>query len=216
MTLPVTCIVTPPRSPQGAFFVLAHGAGGSLEDPLLVEVARALAKRGHGVARFNFGYRDAGRRLPDRAPILEATWLEVLQHLRRRRKARRFILGGKSMGGRMASHLAARGEAMHGLLLLGYPLQPMTRPSRKPDAPAPVLRSAHLPEIEAPTLFVQGTRDPLCDLALLRPALASMKARRDLLVIEGADHSLAVPKKVLPRAAMISLIVDRVETFFEL
>lgn len=115
----------------------------------------------------------------------------------------------------MASHLAARGEAMHGLLLLGYPLQPMSR-STRPNKPAPPLRSAHLPEITAPTLFVQGSRDPLCDLALLRPAMETMKARRDLLAIEGGDHSLDVPKRLLRRAAMITLIADRIEAFFEL
>lgn len=169
-------------------FVLAHGAGGSRNDPLLVELGGALCERGHAVVRFDFLYRALGRKLPDRAPILEATFQAVLARVRAElpRGSGPLIIGGKSMGGRMASRIVAGGEPADGLLLLSYPLHPAKRPSE--------LRVEHLPRVAIPTLFVQGTRDPLCDLSLLRPELARMP-RAELLVLEAANHDLRVPKR---------------------
>ncbi len=171
----------------GALFVLAHGAGGSSQDPLLVAVSSELAARGHGTLRFDFVYRELGKKLPDRADKLLATYRAVLAWARARFAPKRLIVGGKSMGGRMASMLAAQGEPLDGLLLLGYPLHPANKPDK--------LRSAHLGAIEQRALYVQGTRDALCDLDLLRPVLAPMGDRARLLVIDGGDHSLVTPKR---------------------
>jgi uncharacterized protein len=201
---PIELVIDRPRSSAGAMIVLAHGAGGSMSDPLLVDLRRALVERGHGIVRFDFRYRTAGRKLPDKTEVLEATWREVLVMARRRRAKRRFVIGGKSMGGRMASHLAAAGhEGIDGLLLLGYPLHPPKRPDK--------LRSGHLPAIEVPTLFVQGTRDPLCDLHLLRRAIAPMGKLAELNIVDEADHSLAVPKRKAQREAHMSAIADRID-----
>lgn len=194
----------PPASVEGTLFVLAHGAGGSMTDPLLLDIDKALRKRGHGVARFNFEYRDEGRKLPDRAPKLEATWREVIERLRAKVPHGRLVIGGKSMGGRMASHLAAQGEKVDGLLLLGYPLHPPKQPEK--------LRDAHLPNIRIPTLFVQGTRDPLCDLALLRPRVRAIGKHATLHVIEEGDHSLVVPKRSgRTRASVIEEVCEAIE-----
>ena len=181
-----TLVVDKPRRAAGLLFVLAHGAGGHLEDPLLVDVAATLKKRGFGVARFNFEYKDLGKKVPDKAPKLEATYREVLARVKRAAPRARLVIGGKSMGGRMATHLAAQGEVVLGLVLLGYPLHPPSKPEK--------LRAAHLGDIRVPSLFVQGTRDPLCDLKLLRKALKPMRSNATLHVVDGGDHSLVVPK----------------------
>jgi uncharacterized protein len=181
-------------SASGCVFVLAHGAGGSLDDPLLVETHRQLTARGHGVVRFNFLYRERGAKLPDKAPVCEATWRHVLGWVEKRfpKHEGKLIIGGKSMGGRMASHIAAATDAggrdvVGGLFLLGYPLHPAKQPEK--------LRDEHLPRIKTRTFFAQGTRDDLCDLALMRPRVEKMGAHAKLYVIEGADHSLGLPKR---------------------
>ena len=176
-------------SAAGRVFLLAHGAGGSLADPLLVETHRALASRGHGVVRFNFLYRERGAKLPDKAPLCEATFRHVLGWVEHRFAMHegRVIIGGKSMGGRMASHLAAEGDTVGGLLLLGYPLHPAKQPEK--------LRDEHLPRIRVRTFFAQGTKDALCDLALMRPRVKKMGPHAKLYLIDGADHSLDLPKR---------------------
>jgi predicted alpha/beta-hydrolase family hydrolase len=178
-----------------------------MTDPLLVDLAKALHARRHGVARFNFAYRDEGRKLPDRAPKLEATYREVIERVRSDVPHRKLVIGGKSMGGRMASHLAAQGDPLDGLLLLGYPLHPPKQPEK--------LRDAHLKDIRVPTLFVQGTRDPLCDLALLKPRVKKMGKVATLLVIGDADHSLVVPKRSgRDRKSVIAEVVAAIEAAF--
>lgn len=205
----VDVLVARPRKLTGAAFVLAHGAGGAKEDPLLVDLTGELVARGHAVARFDFAYRAAGRKLPDKAPVLEATFREAIAAARRalaRAKPKAWIMGGKSMGGRMASHLAAQREAMDGLLLLGYPLHPALR---RPDDEPKKLRIEHLKDIPVPSLFLSGTRDPLCDLRRLRATLAPLGEHLTLSVLEEADHSLSRPKRVSgSRAEQMTEIAD--------
>jgi predicted alpha/beta-hydrolase family hydrolase len=184
----VSCVLATPEGWQGGgALVLAHGAGNDMDTPLLRRLHGDLAASGWLTARFNFPYMEAGRKAPDRPERLEATWRAVVDEVRERRPAR-LVLGGKSMGGRIASHLAAQGIACDGLLFLGYPLHP----ARKPEK----LRTEHLAAITCPLLFIEGTRDPLCDLNLLRPLLAELPARTDLHVIEGGDHSFNLPKRM--------------------
>jgi len=167
--------------------VLAHGAGNDMHAPFLRYMQEGLARHGALSVRFNFPYKEQGRKAPDRAPLLEATWRAVIDAVRSEAGDLPLVLGGKSMGGRIASQVVAAGEDCGGLLLLGYPLHPARRPER--------LRSAHLASIRCPMLFVQGTRDPLCDLALLERELASVPAPWRLHVVEGGDHSFKVPKR---------------------
>lgn len=180
-------VALPAASPRGVTVVVAHGAGTAMDHPFLVAFADGLAARGVASVRFNFPYTERGDRAPDRAPVLEACYRAVLHAVRADPAlAGRLVIGGKSMGGRMASHLAAAGEAVDGLLFLGYPLHPAGRPQQ--------LRAAHLPRIAAPMLFLTGTRDALCPLDTLRPLLADLP-RATLHVVADADHSFAVRTK---------------------
>jgi len=178
-------------SPDGKLAValaIGHGAGSNMDQPILVRMADAFAREGALVLRFNFVYTETGRRSPDRPPVLIATWRAAAAWLAARpeAKGRPLVLGGKSMGGRIASHLAALGDRCDGLWFLGYPLHPAGQPEK--------LRDAHLVDAPCPMLFLAGTRDPLCDLALLRPVLKKLGARATLHVVEGGDHSFAVLK----------------------
>lgn len=170
--------------------VLAHGAGNDMHHPFLSFVCERVAAGGIATLRFNFPYKETGRKAPDPAPRLEATWRAVLQRVRTDPALgfRAVFVGGKSLGGRMALRVVAQGEAVDGLVFLGYPLHP----AGKPDAP----RTAHFSDLGVPSLFIQGTRDPLCDLGLLKEALPLLKAKATLCVIEGGDHSFKVPKKL--------------------
>lgn len=169
--------------------VLAHGAGAPQAHPFMLSAARGLASRGVRVVTFDFPYMEARRKVPDRAPVLEACWKDVLVEVRRRVADPRVCIGGKSMGGRMATHVAALhpdAGPLAGVVLLGYPLHPPGRPDQR--------RDAHLPRIAVPTLFVQGTRDAFGTPDELRAAIAPMGALATLHEIAEGDHSFAVPR----------------------
>jgi predicted alpha/beta-hydrolase family hydrolase len=174
-----------PRVP--ATLVLAHGAGAGQASPFMVDFATALARLGIETATFNFPYIEQRRRIPDRAPVLEACYRAVLAHLRDRSRSRnQFFVGGKSMGGRIATQMAAA-ETSHqirGLVLLGYPLHPPGRPTQR--------RDQHLPAIELPMLFVQGSRDAFGTPGELEPILRRLAPSGTLCVVEGGDHSFKV------------------------
>jgi uncharacterized protein len=156
---------------------LTHGAGGTFATPSLVAYADAMAARGLQVVRFNLPYVEAGRKTPGPQARDEACWRDVAEALRPR--ARRLLLGGRSYGGRMATHVVADGVSCEGLVLLAYPLHPPGKPER--------LRAAHLERIMAPMLFLQGTRDTFADPTLLARTLATLPgATRHRL--EGGDH----------------------------
>ncbi|MDP9067659.1 MAG: alpha/beta fold hydrolase [Actinomycetota bacterium] len=164
--------------------ILAHGAGAGMHHPFMERVAHSLAAGDIAVARFNFVYAQQGRKAPDRQAILEETYSAVVDRVRSRLSPRRLFLGGKSMGGRIATHLSATGETCDGVVLLGYPLHPPGRPER--------IRDAHLYELNVPILLVEGTRDPFCPLVTLERVRSKMKAPTSLLVIEGGDHAFNV------------------------
>jgi predicted alpha/beta-hydrolase family hydrolase len=176
----------------GATFVLAPGAGAPQNHPFIGHFARGLAARGVDVVTFNFPYMEEGRRAPDPAPVLEACYKAAIGAAQARPElsANRLVIGGKSMGGRIASQLVAHDPAaaavVAGLIFLGYPLHPPGKPAD--------LRSAHLPEVRKPMLFVQGSRDAFGTPDELRPILARLGPDVDLLVVEGGDHSFAVPR----------------------
>jgi predicted alpha/beta-hydrolase family hydrolase len=195
-------VALPAQRSAETVVVLAHGAGNDMSNPLLVSVADALTEHGFPTVRFNFPYKERRGRAPDPAPVLEACYRAVLKHVRgdAELQAKRLVIGGKSMGGRMASHLAAAGEPVDGLLFLGYPLHPAGQPEK--------LRVAHLGRIAAPMLFITGSRDALCRLDLLRGALAGLPTAT-LHVIDDGDHSFAVrARSGRDQAAVRAEIVD--------
>lgn len=187
-----------PRSDTA--IVLAHGAGAGQRHPFMVTMASGLAARGLDVVTFDFPYMHAGRKLPDRAPVLEACFRAACEATRARTAGRRLVIGGKSMGGRMATHLGAQGSvpSLRGIVALGYPLHP----PGKPDRP----RVAHLPAIAVPVLIVQGERDAFGGPDELRPVLQTMPAPVTLHVVQGGDHSFAT--KAAPRSAVYESICD--------
>jgi predicted alpha/beta-hydrolase family hydrolase len=174
-----------PGARASALLVLAHGAGAGQAHPFMVRTARGLAARGIDVVTFDFPYMAAGRKVPDKAPVLEQAFHEAIAAARRQSGARRVFIGGKSMGGRMATHLgAADVPDVAGIIALGYPLHPPGRPDQ--------LRVAHLPAIRLPILIVQGERDTFGTPDELRPHLAAIAGPATLHVVAGGDHSLAV------------------------
>ena len=181
-----------PEQRAGVALLLAHGAGGNQMSPFIVDYAKRLAERGIDVATFNFVYSEQKRRLPDRTDKLEACWRAVIAAARAGALSPEIAhgpiaIGGKSMGGRIASQVAAADpEGIAGLVLLGYPLHPPGRPEQ--------LRTKHLPVITVPMLIVQGERDTFGTPDELRPVLRTIKAKTELFVVEGGDHSFKVPK----------------------
>lgn len=201
-------IAEPAGIDRGTTVVLAHGAGRDMHDPFLSSVHECLAAHGYRSVKFNFPYTERGRRAPDPAATLEACYRAVVAAERAAASPRRLFIGGKSMGGRMASHLAAAGEPVDGLIFLGYPLHPAGKPEQ--------LRDAHLPRISAPMLFFAGSRDPLCRLDLLRPVLARLHSDVTLHVITGGDHSFDLPKALgRGRAEVWSEIVDATDRWLQ-
>ena len=148
--------------------------------------ARELSGPERSVARFNFPYMEQGRKTPGPPKVSEQTYREVLDHLKAELSPTQVFIGGKSYGGRMASHIAAQGTKVDGLVFLGYPLHAPGRPDN--------IRDAHLKDISARMLFVEGTRDPFCPLDTLEKVLATLGARTEVLVVESGDHSLKVRK----------------------
>jgi predicted alpha/beta-hydrolase family hydrolase len=177
-------------SANGTAVILAHGAGNDMTNPFLSAVHEGLAEHGYVCVKFNFPYKERHRGAPDPARVLEKCWTRVIDDVRADKEigARRIVIGGKSMGGRMASHVAAQGADVAGLIFLGYPLHPPGKTDQ--------LRVAHLSKIKAPMLFFAGTRDSLCNLDLLKATIAKLEARVTLHVIEGADHSFKVLKSL--------------------
>jgi len=174
----------------GVTLILGHGAGAGQTSDFIVRFAHGLAARGIDVITFNFLYREQGRRIPDPNDRLEACWRAVIDAVRERMKsgAHELAIGGKSMGGRIASQVAASGVGdLAGLVFLGYPLHPPGRPDR--------LRAKHLPDIKAPMLFVQGSRDTFGTPDELRPIIAPLEPPADLYVVEDGDHSFKVRKR---------------------
>jgi predicted alpha/beta-hydrolase family hydrolase len=165
----------------GCLVVLAHGAGSGMRSPFLEGFAAEMAALGHASLRFDFPYMAAGRRAPDRPPVLIAAWRAAFAEAGRRAGGRPIAAAGKSMGGRIASMAAAEGMPATALVFLGYPLHPPGRPEQ--------LRDAHLGSVAAPMLFLQGTRDTFAQPDLLHAVVGRLGARAKLLEVEGADHS---------------------------
>ena len=172
-------------SSPAAAIVLAHGAGAGQKSAWMVKAATALTERGISCATFDFPYISAGRKVPDKAPVLENHWRAMLTEARREFKKLPLFIGGKSMGGRIASHIASQGaEGLSGVVFFGYPLHPPGRADQR--------RDAHLPQIAQPMLFVQGSRDTFGTEGEITALLPRLQ-KATLHVIPGGDHSFKVP-----------------------
>lgn len=171
-----------------ATLILAHGAGAPRTHPFMTSMAERIARRGVDVVTFNFLYAEAGRRMPDRVELLEAAWRAAIATVRARGglPTERLFIGGKSMGGRIATRIAAAAEGLviEGVVLLGYPLHPPGKPRVVRDE---ILR------VELPLLVIQGTRDALGTAKELQAFLSRLPHAR-VHVVDGGDHSLVVPK----------------------
>jgi predicted alpha/beta-hydrolase family hydrolase len=168
--------------------VLAHGAGGTLDDPLTSGLARHLRERGLGVVEATFLYRAAGRRMPDRMEVLEQTLSEVIEQASRLVGAAHVFVGGKSMGGRVAARVARKLPRVSGVCLLSYPLRPPAKVTEKNL----VDRVETLRTIGLPTFVAQGTRDPFGG----PDAITALVPHASVLSIEGGDHDLAIGRRL--------------------
>lgn len=179
----------------GLTALLAHGAGANQLSGFMCMFARGLAARGLDVITFNFVYMEQGRSVPDQKPKLESCFRAVIETIAKHTKLKnnRLVVGGKSMGGRIASQVVAAREDtplaldVSGLVFLGYPLHPPGQSTK--------LRVEHLAHIQRPMLFVQGTRDALGTPEEIEPYVKDLRPPAKIYAIEGGDHSFKAPKK---------------------
>jgi uncharacterized protein len=174
-----------------ALFVAAHGAGSDMHHRSMLQLSQVMRAHGFDVVRFNFLYREKGSRVPDRMPRLQACMEAVVKHARTYLGSKKLVIGGRSMGGRVASMLAAEGLHCDALLLLAYPLHPAGQPEK--------LRDAHLPQIKVPVLCINGTRDALCTRELMERSISNLGW--DMQWLERKDHSFPVTDDIGERAA---------------
>jgi predicted alpha/beta-hydrolase family hydrolase len=186
-----TALVYPAAADARATLLLGHGAGAGQLSAFMVEFARALSARGLDIVTFNFAYTEQRRRIPDRGPSLEACYQSVIDTVRDAVPSahRGLFIGGKSMGGRIATQVAAANheQPVSGLVLLGYPLHPPGKPTER--------RDKHLPAVGRPMLFIQGSRDAFGTPTELTPILDGLLPRPRLHAVDGGDHSFKLPRK---------------------
>jgi predicted alpha/beta-hydrolase family hydrolase len=179
------------QMPAGArcCYVLAHGAGAGMAHPFMASVADELAERGIATLRYQFPYMEQGSKRPDSPALAQATVRAAVVKAGELVRGLPLIAGGKSFGGRMTSQAQAAAplDGVRGLAFLGFPLHPAGKPSAD--------RAKHLADVKVPMLFLQGTRDTLADLALLKPMVAGLGKRATLRLFDEADHSFHVPAR---------------------
>ena len=179
----------PKKGRLNVTIILGHGAGADQMSGFMRMVANGMASRGFDVMTFNFVYKERGRGAPDPKAKLEACYRAVVDAAIKHRKLKgnKLVIGGKSMGGRIASQVAAEdSEGLDGLVFLGYPLHPPGRPDK--------MRDEHLPKIKRPMLFVQGSRDAFGTEEEIRAVIKKHRLKATLFAIKDGDHSLKVPK----------------------
>jgi len=200
-----TALVYTSSQSSTATLILGHGAGAGQRSAFMVNIARNLAALGIDVVTFNFPYTEQGRRIPDRAPVLESCYRSVIETVPGRVESARsrLFIGGKSMGGRIATQVAATDSLLPiaGLVMLGYPLHPPGRPDQR--------RDKHLPAIKRPMLFVQGSRDAFGTPAELSPILEALDRYATLHVVEGGDHSFKLSSSQPARQAAVMGDIER-------
>jgi predicted alpha/beta-hydrolase family hydrolase len=170
-------------------YVLAHGAGAGMNHPFMAVVADELAERGIATLRYQFPYMEQGGRRPDPPTLAQATVRAAVAKAAKLASGVPLIAGGKSFGGRMTSQAQASAplDGVRGLVFLGFPLHAAGKPSND--------RAKHLADVKVPMLFLQGTRDSLADLAMLKPVVKGLGKRATLCLFDEADHSFHVPAR---------------------
>jgi uncharacterized protein len=183
----VSALLLMPAKPK-QLLALGHGAGAGMNHPFMEKLAEELAAVNVATFRYQFPYMEEHRRAPDPPAVLTATVAAAVCAAKEAAPKLSLFAGGKSMGGRMTSQAAALGllDDVKGLIFFGFPLHPPKRLDTK--------RADHLAKVKQPMLFLQGTRDTLADLSLLRPVVAKLGSRATLHIIETADHSFQVLK----------------------
>lgn len=171
-----------------------------MDSPFMAYFHTELTRRGFPTVLFNFDYMDAKRRMPDPQPKLQAKYRAVVEDVRSRYNPRRLIIGGKSMGGRVASYIAADTPGIDGLVFLGYPLHPPGKPDQ--------LRDAHLYELKIPMLFISGTKDTFAGRDLLESVVGRIGKNATLVWVEGGDHSLKRGRKDQESLAFAAQVIE--------
>ena len=195
----------PKRERKGLTILLGHGAGADQLSGFMRLVSRGLAERGFDAMTFNFLYKEKGKSVPDPKAKLEACYRAVIAAVLKQTKLKgnKLLIGGKSMGGRIASQVAAaEGERVAGLVFLGYPLHPPGRPDK--------MRDEHLKEIRAPMLFCQGSRDAFGTEAEIKAIISKHRLPASLYAIESGDHSFKVPKSLKPQPQVYEEVMDEI------
>jgi predicted alpha/beta-hydrolase family hydrolase len=184
----VSAILTRPDNAR-ACYVLAHGAGTDMRHASMDKIAAGLADRDIATLRFNFPYMEKKQGRPDQPAIAHAAIRAAVEEAARLCPGLKLVAGGKSFGGRMTSQAQSKAPLpdVKGLAFLGFPLHADKKPSTE--------RAEHLAQVNIPMLFLQGTRDGLADLGLLKPVIATLGAKATLHEVEGGDHSFAVLKR---------------------
>jgi len=181
----VSALFELPQAPS-ACYVFAHGAGAGMDHAFMAAIAQGLARRGIAVLRFQFPFMEQGSKRTDAPQVAQAAVRAAVAEAARRLPGVPLFAGGKSFGGRMTSQAQAEAPLPHvrGLVFVGFPLHPAGKPSTD--------RAKHLHDVQVPMLFLQGTRDALADLALVRATTEALGARATLHVVDGADHAFHV------------------------
>jgi predicted alpha/beta-hydrolase family hydrolase len=197
----------PKKTRVGTTIILGHGAGAGQLHTFMCLFASGLATRGFDIVTFNFIYMEQGRHVPDPKTKLETCYRAVIEAATKHKKLKgsRLVIGGKSMGGRIASQVAAQPDSaaqISALVFLGYPLHAPGRPDK--------LRDAHLPQIKAPMLFIQGERDAFGTADELRATIKKHRLSATVHVVEGGDHSLKVPKNSGPQNQIYEGVMDKI------
>jgi hypothetical protein len=201
------CAVAKRRA--GITLILGHGAGGNQLSGFMRQFASGLTDRGIDILTFNFLYSEKGRGAPDHRTKLEACYRAVIATALAHKKLKnnRLFIGGKSMGGRIASQVAAEAvEGLSGLVFLGYPLHPPGNPEK--------LRDQHLKDIKVPMLFIQGARDAFGTQEEIADVIKRLQLKATLHAVAGGDHSLKAPKSAgMSQDEIYSVVMDRVSNW---
>jgi predicted alpha/beta-hydrolase family hydrolase len=193
------------KNRAGVTIILGHGAGADQMSGFVRMAAEGLAARGLDAVTFNFLYKEQKRGVPDPKAKLESCYRAVIEAVRKQKKLKdnQLVIGGKSMGGRIASQVAAEDSGgIAGLVYLGYPLHPPGRLDK--------MRDEHLPQIKAPMLFVQGSRDAFGNEDEIKSIVKKHRLRAELYFVESGDHSFKVPKSVKPQQQVFEEVMDEV------
>jgi hypothetical protein len=190
----------PRTATMDAVLILGHGANNTMDHPLIAGVHEGLAKEGLVTVRFNFPYAEEGKQRPDPDPVLEAAFRLLAEYVAELEefKGLELFLGGKSLGARIAAQIVAQDVGASGLVFLGYPLHPPGKPEKLRDRP--------LLALPCPPLFIQGGRDPFCQLELLGRVLSQMPVRADLHLLPGRGHSFEKGGKAMSGDTLAEVI----------